>query len=76
MKKKDSERVERYRKAFPDESRELSDGAILLIINFDKMLKKSIDNRIANDARKARHQAYLDCGMVRVKGALGGVYYE
>lgn len=29
-----------------------------------------------NQARRARHQAYLDCGMIRVRGALGGVYYE
>ena len=26
--------------------------------------------------RKARHQAMLDCGLVRVRGAMGGVYYE
>jgi hypothetical protein len=26
--------------------------------------------------RQARHQAYTECGMVRVKGALGGTYYE
>mgnify|MGYP001561424917 CR=1 FL=1 len=30
----------------------------------------------ANLNRKARHQAMLDLGMVRVRGALGGVYYE
>lgn len=29
-----------------------------------------------NAARRAKHQAYLDCGMKRVRGALGGVYYE
>ena len=29
-----------------------------------------------NEIRRARHQAYLDCGMVRVKGMLGGTYYE
>jgi hypothetical protein len=29
-----------------------------------------------NAARRARHQAYTDCGMKRVRGALGGVYYE
>lgn len=26
--------------------------------------------------RKAREQAYEDCGMVKVKGALGGIYWE
>jgi len=29
-----------------------------------------------NAARRARHQAMLDLGLKRVKGALGGVYYE
>ena len=29
-----------------------------------------------NAQRRANHAAYLDCGMKRVKGALGGVYYE
>jgi hypothetical protein len=29
-----------------------------------------------NAARRAKHQAYTDCGMKRVRGALGGVYYE
>lgn|SRR5271165_6569276 len=31
-------------------------------------------NAAAN--RKARHQAMLDCGLVKVRGALGGTYYE
>ena len=30
----------------------------------------------ANAARRAKHAAYTSCGMTRVKGALGGVYYE
>ena len=29
-----------------------------------------------NGLARARHQAMLDCGLVRVKGALGGIYYE
>lgn len=29
-----------------------------------------------NAARRAKHAAYTSCGLVRVKGALGGVYYE
>ena len=29
-----------------------------------------------NALARARHQAMLDCGLVRVKGALGGTYYE
>ena len=41
------------------------------------------DAKVANGKRlrrnalaRARHRAMLDCGLVRVKGALGGVYYE
>lgn len=34
-------------------------------------------NRIAkNIARRERHAAYRDLGLKRVKGALGGTYYE
>ena len=29
-----------------------------------------------NAARRARHQVMTDLGLVRVRGALGGVYYE
>jgi hypothetical protein len=33
-------------------------------------------NERRNENRRARHQAMLDLGLKRVKGALGGVYYE
>ena len=37
----------------------------------------ALRNRIAhNVARRDRHAAYTAAGMKRVKGALGGVYYE
>ena len=29
-----------------------------------------------NKARRERHQAMLDLGLKRVRGSLGGVYYE
>ena len=29
-----------------------------------------------NRIRRERDQAYRDCGMVKVRGALGGTYYE
>lgn len=32
--------------------------------------------RKANEYQKSRHEAMTDLGLVRVKGALGGVYYE
>jgi len=30
----------------------------------------------AKVTRKAKEQAYKDCGLVKVKGALGGTYWE
>ena len=30
----------------------------------------------ASDNRKARNEAYLSCGLVKVKGSLGGTYWE
>jgi len=47
-------------------------------------LCRACDDAAANGktrkgARKQRnmyHQAMLDCGLVRVKGACGGIYYE
>ena len=29
-----------------------------------------------NESRRAYHDAMTSCGLVRVKGALGGTYYE
>lgn len=36
-------------------------------------LKKKI---IRNKARREKHEAFTDLGLIRVKGNLGGVYYE
>jgi hypothetical protein len=36
--------------------------------------QEQADNR--NRARKERDQAMRDCGLVKVRGALGGVYWE
>lgn len=30
----------------------------------------------ARIARRERDQAYADCGMVKVRGSMGGTYYE
>ncbi len=38
--------------------------------------KERMRTRKANQSAKAKHQAYIDAGMVRVRGALGGIYYE
>lgn len=35
-----------------------------------------LKTRRANERARAIRQAYSDLGMVRVRGALGGVYYE
>jgi hypothetical protein len=37
---------------------------------------EALIRRERNAARRARHQAFTDCGLKRVKGALGGTYYE
>ena len=34
------------------------------------------NTRRRNQAARAKHEAYLAVGMVRVRGALGGIYYE
>ena len=41
-----------------------------------KAIKHLIAVEKRNFNRRARHQARLDLGLVRVRGALGGVYYE
>jgi len=33
-------------------------------------------NERARDNKRARDEAYLSCGLTRVRGALGGVYWE
>lgn len=38
--------------------------------------KAAAKRAAARRQRKARHEAMLDCGMVKVRGALGGTYYE
>jgi len=39
-------------------------------------IRKLLTNARASASRKAREQAYKDCGLVKVKGALGGTYWE
>lgn len=38
--------------------------------------KRLARNKRQREARRSRAQAYRDCGMVRVRGALGGEYWE
>lgn len=38
--------------------------------------KKMLQAKRKNEARRERDQAYRDCGMVKVRGALGGTYWE
>jgi hypothetical protein len=40
------------------------------------ILQEAIKAEKKNSARRARHSAYTDLGLKRVKGALGGTYYE
>ena len=38
--------------------------------------KARMKTRKANAQAKAIRQIYSDCGMKRVRGAMGGIYYE
>ena len=42
----------------------------------DAIERKRLSRIRANVNRKAREQAMRDCGLVKVRGALGGVYWE
>lgn len=39
-------------------------------------MKRAEKARKARERRKAREQAMRDCGLVKVRGALGGIYWE
>lgn len=41
----------------------------------DKAITRARNER-ANKARRERDQVRRDCGLVRVRGALGGIYWE
>jgi len=49
-----------------------ADGLELSHNDISKLLKTAR----ASASRKAREQAYKDCGLVKIKGALGGAYWE
>lgn len=38
--------------------------------------KRYVRNAKARSARKARESAYKSCGLIKVRGALGGTYWE
>jgi len=40
----------------------------------ERAARRKTKRQVSN--AKARHEAYLSAGLVRVRGALGGVYYE
>ena len=77
MTSKDKERIKRLKRAscltYACSDEEL---AKLLHTPEYAKLKSTLDRHIANQARRDKHVAYTSCGMVRVRGALGGVYYE
>lgn len=41
-----------------------------------KEAHEALIRRERNVARREKHAAYTSCGLKRVKGALGGTYYE
>jgi rRNA maturation endonuclease Nob1 len=40
------------------------------------VIRESAKRARARENRKARESAYRDCGMIKVRGALGGTYWE
>lgn len=38
--------------------------------------KARLQTKRASGNARAKHEAYLSAGLVRVRGALGGIYYE
>ena len=52
------------------------DGENRCAICADAFALSTLQKKRIKARRKARHQAMLDLGLVRVRGALGGVYYE
>jgi hypothetical protein len=54
------------------------DGALFVdgLSISDKEIRKLINTAKSSANRKAKEQAYKDCGLVKVKGALGGTYWE
>ena len=52
-------------------------GRVNELIAENEKLRKEITKTInRNNYARDRHQAYTDCGLVRVKSATGKVYYE
>ena len=41
-----------------------------------KSQRRALKAERKNEARRGRHDAYVSCGLKRVRGAQGGVYYE
>ena len=66
--------------------REIGDDEFLLarkqkdeasaILDAEIVKTKAMRNARARETRKAREDAYRSCGLVKVRGALGGTYWE
>ena len=41
-----------------------------------KECKRKGNNKKRREAAQARHAVLVSCGLTRVRGALGGIYYE
>lgn len=41
-----------------------------------KECKRKANNKKRREAAQARHAVLESCGLTRVRGALGGIYYE
>jgi hypothetical protein len=70
MRKTWEQRVQEY------ESQGLTRSDAQAVVDAENDSAKESKRRASRLARAARHAAYTSCGMKRVRGALGGVYYE
>jgi hypothetical protein len=56
-----------------DIPRKDAEDALRVVIHAGRQIRKQVER---NAARRAKHEAMTSLGLKRVKGALGGTYYE
>ena len=62
-------------------NRAIAEGSSIYVnqpaqLDNDAIERKRLSRIRANNNRKAREQVMRDCGLVKVHGALGGIYWE
>lgn len=69
-------REERRKKMRPCNQRRMFQSAKCPATKIDCESCKRCDRREKNENRRAKDEVYRSCGLVRVRGTLGGVYWE